>query len=327
VKEMKLTLEYRKRQIRTIYELLNKDPRIQYKDVGEVLGVDWRTVSTRMKEAFEQGFIVGPQIRKKSYRNFKQYMYFVRCEDPIGLYEKYIDDRNVIYHAIMDGFANFWIISRKRINIEGVIVILGLNSDFHISYAPNHSWDAGIGMMWKKLKHFDPLEYVPRGIIKTHWDETVEWDEQDEILFREFKYDLRKPLEPLVKEKYHIWSGDAYEWLKRLPECCTIYTCYFPETISAYDPYLFMFETDYEDFVIDLFSQLPTTTYFFKVSDRLFMYARIERGSMRIAHSRIPNVVKLHVPLLVRDLQKRGIVKSKGRAAVECYWKEDPEGS
>jgi hypothetical protein len=34
---------------------------------------------------------------------------------------------------------------------------------------------------------------------------------------------------------------------------------------------MFMFETDYEDFIVDLFSELPTSTFFFKVANKLFV--------------------------------------------------------
>jgi predicted transcriptional regulator len=320
---MRIPLEIRKKQYRIIYELLHENPRIQYNEIGKRLEIGWRTAKNRMKEAFDKGYVYKPQIRKKSYANFREYMYFLTCEDPVELYKECIKDNNVIYHAVMDGFANFWIISKEEIDIEGDIAIKGPRSDFYISFAPDHSWDEAVKIMHKMVKNFDPAAYTPRGIVETHWAEPIEWNEQDEILFQEFKYDLRKPLEPIVKDKHKMWSGNAYEWLKRLPECSTVFTCYFPETSSGYDPYIFMFETEYEDFIIDLFSQLPTSSWFFKVSGVLFLHLWVDRGSMRSVDFHVPTISKLHIPILLGDLARKNIVRKRAHAIVQCYWRDD----
>jgi hypothetical protein len=52
-----------------------------------------------------------------------------------------------------------------------------------------------------------------------------------------------------VKKNYRISGNELREWLEKLPECCTIATSYFPEKLSGYESYLFLFETDYEDFI------------------------------------------------------------------------------
>jgi DNA-binding Lrp family transcriptional regulator len=317
---MKLTIERLEEEYRSVFELLSENPRVQKRDVARVLGHTEKTTHARMKEAFEKGYIVGPYIRKKSFGNFKQHMCFVKCEDPIESFERYAEDLNVIYHEVIDGFADLRIISKRKFDIAGS-VHEGFISDYHISYAQDYSWNKALQIMHREVENFDPRDYQPKGIIKTHWDETVEWDEKDEILFQELKYDFRKPLGPILK-KNHIWSGDAYDWLKKLPECCTIYTSFFPKTLSAYDPYIYMFETDYEDFIIDLFSLLPTSSWFFKISDKLFLYMWVERGSMRISDFRKPDISKLQIPILMRDLLKKRIIESKVHAGVQCYWRK-----
>lgn len=321
---MSFTLEHRKKQYRTIYELLHEMPRIRAKPLSRIMKTRPSTASSRMKEAFEQGYIVGPQIRKRSFSNLKEYMYFINCEDPLGLFEEYIPDENVIYHSIMDGFANFRIVSKEKFKVKGDVVLEGYRSDYHISFAPDHSWGTAIQTMREMVQNFNPEDYEPQGIIKTHWNEIIEWDQKDEILFREFKYDSRKPLNPLMR-KHHISKSKIDQWLKRLPECCTVFTCYFPEKISAYDPYVFMFETDFEDFIVDLFSELPTTSWFFKVSDRLLLYLWVDRGSMRSVDFRKPDISKLHIPRLLRRLSKEGIINHEAHTRVECYWREDLE--
>jgi hypothetical protein len=249
-------------------------------------------------------------------------MYFVNCEDALESYLELIEDENVVYHATMNGFANLWVISKEKMIIEGNLIAGGPLSDYHVSYAPDHSWETAVEIMNKEVKNFRPEDYEPKGIIKTHFDETVKWDKEDEILYRYFKDNLRRPSTPIFKE-YSIKGEKISEWFDRLPECCSIITKYYPETRAVYDPYIFVFETDYEDFIIDLFSELPTSSLFFKVSNKLVLYAFLIKKFLRSSELSVPDIRKLYIPLLIRELSKKEIIRSKAHAIVNYHWKKD----
>ena len=316
---MRATDKEKRRQYRTIYRLLYENPRITLKDISKIIGVFFG--KNRLNEAFEQGRISIPQIRKKSSKNFSEYVYFANCEDPLELFLQYCEDQRVSYHAVMQGSPNLWVISKEEIVIDGDVLVGGLRSDYHISFAPNHSWGTSIKIMRGRVSNFDPEDYQPKGTIETHWDETIDWDEKDEELFIYFKYNMRKPLTPFIKES-DITAEKIKKWLKRLPECCTIITRYYPETRAAYDPYIFIFETDYEDFIIDLFSELPTSCLFFKVSDKLILHAYVDREFLRKVGSDTNDIPQLHIPLLIRDLSKKGVLRRADWATVAYHYRK-----
>ena len=319
---MPTSLEEKKKQYRIIYELLwSKKPRIYVKDVASILKVDPRTASRRMMEAFNHEYVLLPQVRKRSYSKTKEYTYLINCKDPLKVYSEYTNDLSVVYHAVLSGFANTWIVSKERIDIDGDIILEGYRSDYHVAYAPNHLWEKAIQIMQERVEIFDPDDYKPEGIIKTHWDEPLEWDAEDELLFRYFKYNLRKRFAPVMRE-HLISTTKIYQFLGRLPQCCTVFTRYFPETLSGYEPVLYMFKTDYEDFLINLFSVLPTSTFFFKVSDRLVLTGRMERKSLRNVGSDMDDITQLWIPLLIRDLREKGIIEEEAHATFEYHWKK-----
>jgi hypothetical protein len=123
-------------------------------------------------------------------------------------------------------------------------------------------------------------------------------------------------------KKYKVSRDELHNWFNKLPECCTVFTAYYPNTLSAYEDYLFMFETDYDDFVIDLFSQFPTTAFFFKVSDKLFVYSHIAKPYIRNTDF-IKNLNGLYIPHLMVELLEKGIVKSKARVELEYHKARD----
>ena len=319
---MKISPEERRRQYRIIYESLYENARITNIDISEKIEMSRITASNRLKDAFEHGYITRPQIRKRSYANLKQYMFFVDCKDPLESYLQYKEEQNVVYHAVMDGFANLWVTSLDKMIIQGNILVGGPVSDMHVSFAPFRSWDEAKKIMWEKVEEFDPEQYEPNGIIQTHYDEKIEWDEEDELLYRYFKYDLRKPLHPIAR-KNHISDQRAWDWLKKLPQCCSIITKYYPQTRAAYDPYIFIFETEYEDFIIELFSEMPSSSLFFRVADTLVLFVHVERELLRRVDSKLNEVTQLFIPLLTRSLVKKEIVKSRAHAIVNYHWRKD----
>ncbi len=305
-------------QYRTIYDILYEIPRVPLVNIERVIG---KTAKRRLKEALALLYIIGPELRKLSYRNLKEYVYLLQCEDSDASYLKYRKDQNVIYHAQTGGFCDLFLVSKDKMNIDEDIIVEGYRSDYHVSFAPNHSWETALEKMRKKIKTFNPRAFLRKNIIKTHFDETIKWDYQDEIIYRHFKYDLRNSLQLLQKE-HEITGWKIYEFLDRLPETCTVFTSYYPDTLQAYDSYLFMFETNYEDFIIDFFSQLPTTSSFFSVGNKLFVSAYVSKPYIRSTDPLLDGS-ELDIPSLLVELLKKEIVKSKAHAILERHKGKD----
>jgi hypothetical protein len=315
------TSESRRKEFREIYEHLCEKPRFRPHHVAKDLGLRPSSVGLRLKEAVESGYIVGPQIRKKSFSNFKTYMYLVNSVNSLELFNKYIKDDHILYHEIMEGFCNLRVVSDVELDIEGTI-LGGASSDYYISHPPDQPWEISNKNMWDMVRKFDPADYTPNGYIETHWDEKVEWSKEDEILFFEFKYNLRKPLHPLSK-KTGIYMKKIKDFLEQLPQYCTILTCYFQETLDNYDPYLYVIETNYEDFIIDLFSQLPTTCWFQRVEDTLIVHLWTIRGRMRKIDISNRNVPELQISLLTQELLESGIVKKENYTYRKFYGRKE----
>ena len=319
----KVTLERikkKKRDYRLVFKTIWDYPLISPKDAAKLLKWQPTRYGTRLSEALDLGIIIGPHIKLRSFQNLKVHIYFANSEDPMEAFLKYKEDNNIIYHARMDGFADLMVISKEKININTVFE--GIPTDYYVSFPPNICWDKSIDSIWGKIDKFHIEGYVPLHIIKSHWDEKIEWTETDEILYGKFKYNIRKSKTSIIRES-GIQRKVINEWLEKVFKYCDILTYYYPESASFYEPILYMIETDYEDFLIDIFSELPTSSLFFKVKDRLFMHLHIDKRFIRNSVSTINDISGLHLPLIIRDLKKKGIIKSSNRAIFASYWRKN----
>lgn len=318
---MRYTKAQKKIHYRKIYDLLWKDFRITYKDMSKLLGLARNTVRSRLQEALEMQYLIYPQIRRRSY--FGEYVYIVRVDDAFETYMEYKKNDNIVYHAVLGGYANMWIISQGKIDIDGEILLSGPRSDYHVAYAPNWPWDTSMGHMRSKIDEFNPQSYQPQHIIGTHWGESLDfWDAEHEILFRNLKYNARKKFTRILKKNL-ISRSKFYTFLHNLNKACIVFTRFFPKGMASYDPYLFVFETDFEDFIIELFSLLPTGSFFFKAAQRLFVHAYVEKASVRETGAEIYDISQIQLLSLINELKKKKYVKNEFHFTFESHWTKD----
>lgn len=320
MRAVRKTLEDRKKEYRIIYELLEDKPRINVKNIASILDSDRHSASNRLKELFTHGYASKPQIRKRSYQNMKEYMYFVHDETPHDIFEKYCNHEKVVYLAVMGGIPNFWMITHERIDINAEIK--GPRSDYRVSFAPDTPWHDAMERIHTRIKEFDPQSYEPQNTIQTHWNETIRWDEEDEKLYNAFQYDLRRKLTPVMKG--NLISGEKiYKWFNRLHETCTVYTQFYPEGIDQYDPYLLMVDTDYEDFIIDLFSQFPTSSIFFTVEKKLFCFCNVKSTYLKRVTRPVNGIEDLEIPLIFKILKQKEYIRNWGYSSIEYYYQKE----
>ena len=87
---------------------------MEIQEIGEILELNYRTVKSRIREAVTQGYIVGPQLRKKSFMNFITYEYLVNCEDrKVVVSEKCVKAFEEYFESLPDSDKQAVFLSRR----------------------------------------------------------------------------------------------------------------------------------------------------------------------------------------------------------------------
>jgi len=252
-----------------IYMLVVQDTRIPITQIARTLKINPKTADVWWISAINKQIIIPPRFRRKSFLNFREYVYFLNVKDPHSLYEFYKKDKNLMYFSVQTGFANFEIISKRPIRPEGKIVLSGCRSDYYVSIPPDITFREAEKRLFKKIdtiEQFEPQD-SPLVLRKENYEP---WDEKDERLYEELHNDLRKPFAQVMRET-HTYSDKIMEWFRSRDKFGHTITMYFPQGLSSYLPALYVIDTEHESLMIHLFSELPTPSVFYKINDMLMM--------------------------------------------------------
>lgn len=253
-----------------IFKLLLEDPRIPKTQMIKIFNVNPKTFDKWWKAAIGKKIIILPVFRRKSFLNFREYIYFLRLKDPHELYESLQENsESLTYFSVQTGFCNFQIISKDPIDPEGERVLSGPRSDYFVTVPPNCSFGEGAERIERLLQNLDSLN--PRDSpLKYHDTKFEPWDEKDEAIFWEICNNMRTPFASAVKSA-DTYNDKAWSWFRNRDTFGDTITMFFPKGESSYMLSLYGIKTEYDSILVDIFSNLPTSTVFYRLDGRVIM--------------------------------------------------------
>ena len=296
------------RDFYTLFMQVQEDPRISLSEIARRMGIDKRTVSAWWKIALENRIILPPVLRRKSFLNFRENVYFLKVKDPAHLFEKLKGNKEILYYMVQTGFSNFGITSKNPIDPPDDVVLSGERSDYYLSIPPTYAFEKCVKVIQKKLHLLEEIDNEPSPLV--YHDTEYPWDEKDEALYEELCNDMRKSLSSVMRNT-HVYSDKIMDWMRRREEFGQTLVFYFPEGESTYLPYIYVLETDYDSVVIELFSQLPVTVAFYRLGGRLVMTLYVP---FRLA-------VRSLVRNVLSDLQEKALVDGYDNSIIEYHYR------
>lgn len=296
------------RDFYTLFMQVQEDPRISLSEIARRMGIDKRTASAWWKIALENRIIIPPVLRRKSFVNFRENVYFLKVKDPAKLFEKLKNNKEIIYYTVQTGFSNFGITSNQPIDPPEDVILSGERSDYYVSTPPDCSFEKSVKVIQKKLQSLEEIENSPSSLI--YHDEHYPWDEKDEVLYEEFCNDIRKSLSSVMK-KTHVYSDKIMDWMRRRTEFGQTLMFYLPEGESTYLPSNYVLKTDYDSVIIELFSQLPVTSAFYRIGGHLVMTLYVP---FRL-------VVRSLVRNVLSQLQEKSLIDEYDNSIIEYHYR------
>ena len=297
------------------------DPRKQIYEISKVLGIYRKSVSKALQEMVDQKILVGPQLRLRPIRKKPKIYYVLDFDDPFKAYDKLVENRDLTYIGIL--FGDFPVIAAGVPGIDfskypgfKEVLFSGERGEICTPKASSLSWEGCAAHMLKEIEKSDTWE-------KSTWISSsvdIPWDHQEWEFFLEFGGDIRRKIAPLVRER-DVSFRKFYEWLRTKDEYTTIHTGFYPEGFASYTSYLFLFRTDYEYALMDLFSLLPTTPLFFKVGNYLLSWFYIRTDPLITSLSKA--IYALKERSILTDFYKGIVVMYYVRSGYRYFTRRD----
>ena len=293
-----------------IFKLVIGNPRITKKEMAKNLAVSPSTLDIWWKFAIENRFIILPIFRRKSYLNFREYFYFVKSDNPHQFFESIQENKNVLYCSVQTGFADIQIISKSEINFEEEIVLSGPRSNYYVSIPPSCTYEESISRIEKRFKKIEKvLSESPLKFFKKSYGP---WDDLDEAIFWSFSNNVRKKFK-CVMEETGAYSDKILKWFRKRHKFGDTIVMFFPEGENYYQLTLYVIETKYDNIIIDLFSQLPTPSVFYRIDKSLIMAIYIS----------FPFAARSLVRRILGFLKKEKLVSNYTNSIVEYGYRPD----
>ncbi len=294
-----------------IYTLVAPDPRIPITHMVRTLKVNPKTAEVWWRNAVSKRIIIPPIFRRKSFLNFREHFYFIRTEDPHESFQKIRSMQDVMYCTVQTGFSDMQIVSRVPLNLKEEIVLAGERSDYFVSTPKNHTFEEANRAIDEKLKAIDDIQSSPSPLILRE-EIYSPWDGLDEAIYLSINGNLRKPWTHVLKES-RAYNDKIMRWFRNRDKFGHTITMYFPEGENAYQPSVFAVETENDRLMIDLFSEFPTSSVFYKLDRYVLMI-------LCLSH---PLVARSMVRRVLSCLQKKELIGKYINSIIEYYHRKD----
>ena len=261
-----------------IYEQLLQDERISLTAMARNLGLARNTVTSHYNFMIENEILLPPSLRLKMFGDLREYMYFLSFEKPLRVYQELEKDSRVLYHCLTSGAFDMVVVSESPMKFAShphfkKCVLHGPRGDYYYPRVSRDTYEEAFQRIRTTLEEriiepsLMPHTFPPREIV---WSD-LEWE-----LFYDLKYNVRTPFTQIVK-KHGISKWLFYQSYERIKHNCSIVISFYPMKRSNYSDFYFVFKTDYEKALGDLFMQLPCSSMICKVGDRLVANLNIIR--------------------------------------------------
>ena len=249
-----------------IYELMYDNPEMHVTSFQKKLNLYKSSVESHLNEMYEKKMLNGPYLCMRPHDVYKEYIYLVRCENPLNVCEYLGRDSGV--SCIERGFGdwNVSIVSTRLLDFslweKASIIQKGVRYGVYTSKVRNGQK--------KKVKDvrsqfYDTLTKEKKErVLGPH----LCWGEDDWKLFHIFKDNIRRKVNPLL-QKIAVSYGSYKKWKYTLKDHCTFHVEYYPFGSQTCLKGYFLCETDYEESIKKFLLSLFSSTIFIEIGGSL----------------------------------------------------------
>ncbi len=249
-----------------IYEQIYEDPFITLHQISKNTKMSKHAVTQHLSEMYSS-ILYGPMIFLKPAQNYHQHVYFLTVENPVVTYEQFTEIPHVVFKSLNAGNWNLLVISEKVIDLPAVenvkeCIHQGVKGVTHLPKVTCLDWATCMEKMYNALGNPEKKSLLYEKIPDLPWNKE-EW-----TLYRTFRDNTRIQAAPYLRES-GIHYKQYQKWISQLLRVSNVQPAFYPHGFDNYFALDFLFKSCYQKQLIHILGQLPSTSSFFSVGDRL----------------------------------------------------------
>jgi hypothetical protein len=256
---------------------MRKDPRVPTKHLAKKVRVTRNTAAKYLDEFIEDRILFPPQLRLKMTKQITEYVYLLKIKDPISFSEFIKNHNSVFYTCMLGGPFNILFMSYTPLTVSHLdgyedTILAGIRSDYKVPTVQKRDFSTGWKIMMEKINNPPEKSMIPNTLPKGGGWTPELWE-----LYNHLKYDVRIGFTPLVK-KFKFHATTFYKRYRDLLTLTDVFVPFYPLGEKRYTSFYLLFETDYQQFIIDSFGELPVYSTHMRIKDLLLSYVKIPFG-------------------------------------------------
>ncbi len=282
-----------------LYNAIRERPRFTLKQLAPILGIGGRgqkfsTVTSRISKMYKKRISLKPNLVLKTYDNCFTKAYFLKVKNSEGISKAFHSLRQNLklsYLLFLSGRYDFFVTSRFDLDFEEDIKIMKKE----ICYTPIFSVPAAWNQEVKDaLMKITEIEFL-KGKLERKMEEWLPWEDIHFRIFEIMRNDIQMPFKKVsTKTEFTECTVRDYFWKDIIPYC-EVSHYFFPKGYDYYQKAFIIFHSDFEKGIIEAFSRMPCTVYFYPFENEL---------ALNIFYENLSDLM-----ICIRKVEEKGYIK------------------
>ena len=291
-----------------LYIKIREIPRFTIKQISPALNIGGRgqkydTVRRYVTKLYSQKISLRPNLFLRTFENCYTKAYFLKLRKSISLSTAYYllkKNKNLSYMLLLSGDYDFFVTSKFDLKFKNLIV-----KKKSISYTPYYTlpqkWNCEVRDCLLKMADSSLSE----GKIERKFEDWLPWEDIHFQIYEIMKNNVQIPFLRVSKLTGYAQTTINRYFYKDILPYCNISHYFFPKGYDHYVKSFILARSKYEKGLLETFSKLPCTSYFFPLEEEI---------AINLFHENTNDLM-----FAIRKLEEKGYIE-KYLLLVPLHW-------
>jgi hypothetical protein len=255
-----------------LYAKIREIPRFTIKQVSPALNIGGRgqkydTVRSYVRKLYDQRISLRPNLVLRTFENYLINGYFLKIKKSVSLSSAYYslkENKNLLYVLLLSGEYDFFVTSKSDLKFKNFKVMKK-----SVSYTPYYTFPQGWNCEVKDCLLKIAESFLPKGKIEREIEDWLPWEDIHFQIYEIMKNNIQMPFSVVSRSTGYAQTTIKRYFYRDVLPYCNVSHYFFPKGYDHYVKSFILVKSEYEKGLLETFSKLPCTSYFFPLEEEI----------------------------------------------------------